>query len=58
MLVGGFEQEEGVWEVKRQFLLKENGRNENWFRAKAILRNRSSMDQGFVEICQALNLDR
>ena len=34
--VRGFEWEEGVWEVKRQFLSRENEKNENKFRIEAI----------------------
>ena len=34
--VGGFEWEEHVWEVKRQFMSRENERNENRFYTEAI----------------------
>ena len=34
--VGGFKWKKGVWEVKRQFMSRENERNENWFHTEAI----------------------
>ena len=56
--VGGFEWEEGVWEVKRQFLSREQEKWDLIFTLKLFKENVSRWIEDLSRFCRALILNR